>query len=275
VGNGASELLGLAAQAFLRPGEAALVIGPTYGEYRRAALLAGALVGEYWSPVAWDFVPSLDDVELLAAMQRTRVVFVCNPNNPTGVLLDRDAIDGLTSLPGRPLVVLDEAFMSLASAGWDSTPLLRRGNALIVRSMTKDHGVPGVRLGYALGSPESISAIQQVAPPWSVNAAAQAVGLVALADEEHVARGRQLVREVEAYLRRELAALGLTLRPSAANFWLVAVPDAAGLRAALLDFGIVVRDATSFGLPGHIRLGARPLDECARLVAALSRVLPA
>jgi len=233
------------------------------------------MVGEYWSPEAWGFVPSLDEVELLAAMQRTCVVFVCNPNNPTGVLLDGAAVESLADLPGRPLVVLDEAFMSLAAAGWDSTPLLAHGNILVVRSMTKDHGVPGVRLGYALGTPDAIAAIRRVAPPWSVNAAAQAVGLAALEDEEHVARGRHLVGEVESYLRRELDTLGLTLRPSAANFWLVAVPDAAALRSALLDQGILVRDAGSFGLPGHVRLGARPLDDCARLVAALSRVLPA
>jgi histidinol-phosphate aminotransferase len=274
VGNGASELLWLVAQAFLRPGEAALVLGPTYGEYRRAAVLAGAMVGEYWSPESWGFVPSLDEVELLSAMQHTTVVFACNPNNPTGVLLDRDAVESLTSLPGRPLVVLDEAFMSLAGASWDSTPLLRHGNLLVVRSMTKDHAVPGVRLGYMLGTPDAIAAIRRVAPPWSVNAAAQAVGLAVLQDEDHVVQGRRLVGEVETYLRRELATLGLTLHPSAANFWLVSVPDSAALRSALLDRGILVRDATSFGLPGHIRIGARPLDECTRLVTALSQVLP-
>ncbi len=314
VGNGASELLWLAAHCWLQPGDRALIIGPTYGEYRRAAALAGACVVEYRAPEARDFVPDLDAVAALVERERPRLTFLCNPNNPTGVYLDALVVERLARLAAPGLLLLDEAYVPFVQAPWDaarafglsvadggaSAPrqaiawpggvardlgqeaadtTVRAGappapRVLLLRSMTKDYGLAGLRLGYALGPASLIEQLQRAAQPWSVNAAAQAAGLAALADNAHLEAGRRLVREVGAYLRRELARLGLVLRPSAANFWLVRVPNAAWLRQRLLDEGIVVRDCASFGLPGYIRLGARPLDDCARLVTALGRLLP-
>ncbi len=274
VGNGASELLWLAAHAALRGGDSALTIGPTYGEYGRAARLAGAVVGEYWSPADREFAPDLDEIELLAELQRPRVVFLCNPNNPTGVYLGRDQVARLAGLADRPLLILDEAFVGFCQEPWDALELLSTNeNVLLVRSMTKDHGIPGLRLGYALGSSTLIAQMRHLAPPWSVNAAAQTAGLAALADDAHLEAGRQEVQRIAAYLRPALATFGLTLRPSAANFWLMAVPNAHTLRTALLQHGVLVRDCGSFGLPGYVRIGARPLADCQRLVAALSACL--
>jgi histidinol-phosphate/aromatic aminotransferase/cobyric acid decarboxylase-like protein len=117
-------------------------------------------------------------------------------------------------------------------------------------------------------------ALAAAQPPWSVNAAAQAAGLAALMQDEHVARGRTVAHEALAHLARGLRALGLTPLPSAANYCLVEVPDAARVAAALRARGIWVRDCTSFGLPRHVRVAARPLPECDALLAALAHVLP-
>jgi histidinol-phosphate aminotransferase len=272
-GNGASELLWLAAHLWLRPGDRALVLGPTYGEYRRAAALAGATTIEPRAEESRDFLPDLDALERLIRRERPRVAFLCNPNNPTGVYLDGAAVERLAAALGEGLLVLDEAFAGFVDDAWDATALLPRGNVLVVRSMTKDHGIPGLRLGYALGTTDRIAALRAAAPPWSVNSAAQAAGLAALEDDAHLEAGRRATREIAGYLRGALAPIGLALRPSAANFWLVRVPDATRLRAALLDEGILVRDCTSFGLPHHVRIGSRPLPDCERLVTALRHVV--
>jgi threonine-phosphate decarboxylase len=272
VGNGASELIWLAVLANLRRDDTALVVGPTYGEYARSVRLVGGRVVEYLALERDDFAPDLEAVERLAARTRPSLVFVCNPNNPTGTALDLEALERLARLPGEPLVLVDEAFVSLARGVDPSVPLLEaRANLLIVRSLTKDHAIAGLRLGYALGAPDLIARIRALAPPWSVNAAAQAAGLAALGDPRHLEAGLGLIAEVEAFLRPELGAFGLTLRPSASGFWLVRVPDAARLRQELLGERVLVRDCASFGLPRHIRIGARPLADCARLVEALAR----
>jgi histidinol-phosphate/aromatic aminotransferase/cobyric acid decarboxylase-like protein len=140
---------------------------------------------------------------------------------------------------------------------------------VLLRSMTKQYGLPGLRLGYAVASPAVIRELAAWQPTWSVSAPAQAAGLAALADHDHVAAGRQAVAEARAYLIPQLEGLGYRCLPSVASFWLVEVGDASGLRQRLLRQGILVRDCTSFGLPAHIRLAARPTPECARLIAAL------
>ena len=115
-----------------------------------------------------------------------------------------------------------------------------------------------------------VEALGRAQPPWSVNALAQAAGLAALGDDEHLAAGRRLAAEAKAYLVDGLGRLGLPCLPSRTNFWLVEIGDAAGLRRRLLPRGILVRDCASFGLPRHIRLAARPLSECERLLEALA-----
>ena len=172
------------------------------------------------------------------------------------------------------LLVLDEAYLSFIERSWDSRPLLDSGNVVLLRSMTKDHALAGLRLGYLLALPGTLARIGAFRYSWSVNAMAQAAGSAALAHQDHIARGREVVRSGKDYLHQELRKLGLKCMPSAANFLLVEVGDAAGLRARLLkDHGICVRECTSFGLPGHIRIGVRGLDDCGRLISALKKVL--
>ena len=139
--------------------------------------------------------------------------------------------------------------------------------------MTKDHALAGVRLGYLVAQPEVVEGARVLQHAWSVNAAAQAAGLAALDDDAHVDAARAVIREAKAQLCADLDALSLSPMPSAANFVLVRVGDAASVRSALLRRGIAVRDCASFGLPEHIRIAVRTTADCARLVEALREVL--
>jgi histidinol-phosphate aminotransferase len=250
LGNGSVELMWLVALACLRPGDAVTVLGPTFGEYARAARVAGATV--------------LDSVT-----ERTRLVFVCNPNNPTGTYLARAAVEGLSTYP---LLVVDEAYAPFVQQRWDSAPLLDRGNVVILRSLTKDHALPGLRLGYALASSEVAQALERVRPPWSVNAGALCAGLATLtpAAREHVDRARDVVAESRALLTDGFTARGFRVWPSEANFVLVDVGNGDAFRRSLLPRGLVVRDCASFGLPSCVRVACRVQDDCRRLVAALA-----
>jgi histidinol-phosphate aminotransferase len=268
VGNGSVELMWLLALCYLERGDRALVVGPTFGEYARPAQLMGAQIHEVAATAAARFEPDVERLCDAAARLQPRLTFLCNPNNPTGVYLGPAAVQALlAATPG--LLVLDEAYVGFVDAPWDVRPLLPDDRLVVLRSLTKDHALAGLRLGYALAAPAVVRALQGAQPPWSVNAVAQAAGLAALDDPQHVARGRALAAEAMCLLTTGLRALGFAALPSAANFLLVEVGDAAALTARLLQEGIYVRDCTSFGLPRHVRIAARPLDECERLLAAL------
>lgn len=284
-GNGSVELLWLVALAFLAPGGTAVVAGPTFGEYARAAAVAGAGVREVRAAAAAGFIPDLDRLRLAVTGTAARLLFICNPNNPTGVLLPASDLTGLArSLPGT-LVLVDEAYLPFTG----ETPGGRCGSAVgssvpnlvVLGSLTKDCAIPGLRLGYAAGDPAVIAALRAAQPTWSVNALAQAAGLAALADHDHWARSHAAVVAARSYLMDRLCGLGLAPLPTAANFILLPTgsgraagyPSGAALRRALLAHGCCVRDGASFGLPQHVRIGIRTIAECRWLVSAIEAVL--
>lgn len=282
VGNGSTELIHLLAQAYLRPAAAAggansvLLLTPTYGEYAGACALAGAealtLAAQREKGFAWDFGRAVDIIQ----SRRPALVFLCNPNNPTGVYLSRGETAALAATVAQSggLLVLDEAYVNFVGDAWDALTLLRDmgENLVILRSMTKDYGLTGLRLGYALAAPAVTAQLAARQPDWSVNSLAQAAGLVALADGDYLPWARAAVAAAKDYLTRELTALGYAVMPSAANFLLVSVGDGAALRERLRRRGLFVRDGASFGLPDCIRIGIRPWADCQRLVAALGEV---
>ncbi len=272
-GNGAAGLIWALALAWLRPGDAAFVVGPTFGEYAIASRLARAEV------VEWRYVPGTSEVpgtwKLAGAITaaRPRLVWLCNPNNPTGAYLSAAEIAAL--LPAAPdaLWVLDEAYRPFAADPWPSVPLIERGNVALLRSLTKDCALPGVRLGYLLAGPDVIARVAAAQPPWSVSAAAIACGLAALDDGGHVARTTAALRGEAIRLAGRLAGQGWPVLPSATHFMLIEVGDAAGARATLLrQHRIQVRNCASFGLPGFIRVAARLPEENERLIEAMSRI---
>lgn len=271
LGNGSAELLWLLALSVLRPGDQVAVVSPTFGEYARAARVVGATVRE----VRDDLTGRASGGLGAAIPGPARMLFLCHPNNPTGRYRSRQAVARL--LADRPdrLLVLDEAYAPFVEDRWPSEPLLAdHPNLVILRSMTKDHALPGLRLGYLLAAPEVARAVEAVRPPWSVNAGALRAGLAALqpAAERHVERARALVGQSRRRLAEGFARVGYPVHPSAANFVLVEVGDGAAFRRALLPHGLVVRDCASFGLPAHVRVACRLPEQCARLLAAVEAV---
>ncbi|MBI4318841.1 MAG: histidinol-phosphate aminotransferase family protein [Chloroflexi bacterium] len=202
-----------------------------------------------------------------------KVVFLCNPNNPTGTYLAREAVEDVVRAAEGSLVVVDEAYVNFVENAWPSEHLIRRPNVLLLRSMTKDYALTGLRIGYGLAGAQVVDALEKVRPPWNVNAFAQAAAIASLGDGEHLARSRRQVDAAKRFLADELSHLGFVVVPSRANFLLVRVGDATSFRLALLRQGLCVRDCTSFGLPEYVRLGVRTLPECRQLLATVREVL--
>lgn len=274
VGNGSTDLIHLLARARLSYRDTCLIFAPTFGEYETAANIAGADVHLYPADESQGFRWSVDAAIVAIEQVRPRMVFLCNPNNPTGVYLDYGDIERIRIAVGeRSLLVLDEAYVPFADQRWDSLPLLGKGNVALLRSMTKDHALAGARLGYLVTQPDVVSEVQQLQPAWSVNAVAQAAGIAALEDDAHVEEARKVILHSREYLYSELGSMDVPVTLSSANFVMARVEDAPAVRRALLSHGIAVRDCTSFGLPEHIRIAVRRLDECARLIEALREVL--
>lgn len=273
VGNGSVELLWLTALGYLEPGNRVLVLGPTFGEYQVVAQIAGAQMYPVLADPQRAFVPDLAAVYRALAIYQPRAVFVCNPNNPTGVFL---ASEGLRELAGAhldTLFVVDEAYLPFLAEGASSIDGGLLENMVTLRSMTKDCAIPGLRLGYAVAPEAVLEVLGAVQPPWSVSAPAQAAGLAALQEKEHLRRSLRLLDDDKAYLASALAALGVEVCPSAASFFLVKVGCGADFRQALLQEGCCVRDCASFGLPEYVRIGVRTRPECQRLVSAVAEVL--
>ena len=268
VGNGSAELLWLVALAFLAAGDVALVLAPTFGEYARAAQLAGAQLIHVRSRAANNFAVDAGLVAQKLAQHQPKLLFACHPNNPTGTLLPLEALQSWAAAHPATLFVVDEAYLPFARAA-RSAHTLAAPNILVLRSMTKAHALAGLRLGYALGPPTIIEALRQVQPPWSVNALAQVAGVAALQDAAHLQRTLAALAQHKTALVQALRARGWSPVPSATHFFLLPVADAAAQRAALLAQGVVVRDASSFGLPRHIRIATRTPAENDRLLRAL------
>ncbi len=271
VGNGSTELIHLIARAFLSPGDAAVIFAPTFGEYAAACRLGGVSPVFLPSNERREFRWNLTDAWNLISGLRPSLVFVCNPNNPTGTYLGEEEVREIAeSLDGRGLLVLDEAYRSFVDRRWRSQGLLRMGNVALLRSMTKDYALAGLRLGYMLAPEEILARVGKFQYSWSVSAAAQATGLVALDHPQHVEHGRRIVGASKKFLTGALGRMGLECLPSAANFLLIRVGEAARLRRELLTrYKVCVRDCASFGLPEHIRVGVRNIEESRKLVRAL------
>jgi len=273
IGNGSTELVWLSALAFVRPGDPVVLVGPTFGEYSRAAILMGAHLHQYTAQPEEDFRIVPARVTQFLRRWQPRLVFLCNPNNPTGTFVAPDIITHwAVAWPGT-LFIVDEAYLTFTAQAPSVLPGLRH-NVLVLGSMTKAYALAGLRLGYAIGSPDVLAALQRARPPWSVNALAQAAGIAALQDTAHLASCLQRIARAQHDLRAGLHALGLRPVPSTTHFFLVPVGHGAACRQALLRRGILVRDCASFGLPAYIRMATRRPEDNAHLLTALAEVRP-
>ena len=148
------------------------------------------------------------------------------------------------------------------------------GNVIILRSMTKAYGIPGLRLGYAVADKDIVENLRRVCPPWNVNIIAQKVGTAVLENEEYLKQSQLKIMEAKRFLTTALSRLGYEVLPSDAHYFLVKVVSARDLRNALLQHGIMVRDCASFGLPEYVRMAPRTLPECEKLITAIGSLQP-
>ncbi|GIW13188.1 MAG: aminotransferase [Tepidiforma sp.] len=267
-GNGSSELIYLVCRAFGAAGRC-LVFGPTFGEYRAAAEAAGMEVVE--APHPGGRAGAAQPGRLVREVE-PRLVFLCNPNNPTGQLCTRAEVEALreAAVEAGGRLVADEAYMPFA---WpEDEAVLPRAGLLVLRSLTKLHAVPGLRLGLLLGDAGDVAAVADQQPPWAVSAPAAAAGVAALELEEFCWESVRRIAATRAALTDGLERAGFEVRPSLANFVLVRVGDAGRFRSKLLVRGFVVRDCTSFGLPEWVRVAVPAEGELGRLIRAMEEV---
>jgi histidinol-phosphate aminotransferase len=276
VGNGSNELIELLVRTFVLEGEEVLTSAQSFVAYRLAAQAHGRTLVE--APMRDRFHYDLQAIHDRLS-PRTKVVFLANPDNPTGTwFLERDLVHFLDVVPRDVLVVLDEAYVEYVDVpGFQGALHLRKQfpNLVVLRTFSKIYGLAGLRLGYAFARPEVIAFLDRVRAPFNVNAVAQAAGVAALGDDAHVARSRALVHEERPFLEAGLRALGATVVPSQANFVLADFPGRPGMELfeALLREAVVVRPVAGYGFPTaqRVTVGTRPENE--KVLAALRKVL--
>ncbi len=273
LGNGSNDILELVTQAFLRPGDAAVYSRTRSPSIRwrrwRAAPPASRCRRASWATTWRRCVPR--------SPPATRVVFVANPNNPTGTWIEPAALEAfVASVPEDVVVVLDEAYNEYLepgqvapSAAWVG----RYPNLIVSRTFSKAYGLAALRIGYGLMHPAVAGMLNRVRQPFNVNALAQAAALAALADTAYVDESRALNREGRRVLEDGVRALGRSFVPSHANFLLVEVGDGAAVYASLLRQGVIVRPVANYGLPGHLRVTVGLPAENRRFLDALAVAL--
>ena len=273
LGNGSNDVLDLAARAFLTPGTSAAMAQHAFAVYPLATQAMGA---ECLIAPARHFGHDL--AALRAAVRAdTRLVWIANPNNPTGTFLPWNEIRAfIADLPCKALVVLDQAYddylppaLRIATESW----LAEFDNLLIVRTFSKIHGLAGLRIGYGLGAPALIDLLNRVRQPFNVNHVALAAAIAALDDHVFIADSYRLNQEGMELLVHGLKRLGLEHIPSQGNFISFAVPDAAAVNRKLLAQGVIVRPIAGYGLPQHLRVSIGLPEENARFLEALGKAL--
>ena len=279
LGNGSSDVLEFVVRVFVQPGDEVLFSEHAFAMYPIVTQAASAK-----AVVA----PARDWGHDLAAMlalitDRTRVIFVANPNNPTGTWLHEDELKAfIAAVPEHVIVVIDEAYFEYASdpalgaAGYpDASRWLDAfPNLLVTRTFSKAYGLAGLRVGYSLSHPDMANLLNRIRPPFNVNSLALAAAEAALADTAHVQRAVHLNVEEMARVTDAVTELGLDFIPSVGNFVCIDVGgDAAAVYDALLYEGVIVRPVANYGMPRHLRVTLGLADENERFLAALRKVL--
>jgi histidinol-phosphate aminotransferase len=267
-GAGADEILELLAKVLLGPGDEAVFAWPSFAMY--PVIVQGMGAQSKRVPLDGNLV---HDLPAMAAAigERTRLVFVCNPNNPTGSSVGAEEFDRFVeSLPDTVVLVIDEAYREFVrrpdfpdSLAW----LRRRPGTIVLRTFSKIFGLAGLRIGYGAADPELAGFLQRARHPFNVNRLAEVAALASLDDDEHAERARSVNREGAEYLTGELESLGVAVWPTDANFLLAQVETDTAQR--LLREGIIVRPLGGFGLPDHIRITIGLPEENERLVKTL------
>lgn len=282
LGNGSNEVLVLLAETFLAPGVEAIYDEHSFAIYRIVVQATDADPRIAASHATGREQPRGHDLAAFRALisDNTRLIFIANPNNPTGTWLTRDELYAfMKDVPGDVVVVVDEAYAEYVMRGdypdtvaWlDEFP-----NLVVLRTFSKIYGLAGLRIGYAISDPGIAELLNRVRAPFNVNSLALAAARAALGDEDFVAEARRVNQEGVNVLTSHLAGLGFDVTPSAGNFVLVDLGRPAGpTYEALLREGIIVRPVANYGLPNHLRITVGLPEQNQRLVRALQQIVAA
>ena len=274
-GNGSNEIIGLLITAFLQPGEEVVTSHPTFLMYQKLVQVQGGSnkVVELTAGMHHDLKGILG-----AVSAKTRMIFLDNPNNPTGTIIAKDNFASfMEQLPEDVIVVLDEAYVDFTAPELriDVMGYIRSGRPVAaLRTFSKAYGLSGLRLGYGIMDVEMAGYLNRVRQPFNVNSLAQAGGLAALADDEHYSMTLRKSSENIAWLRKEVAKLGCRAMETHTNFFLIDVKgDGRKLYEHMLHQGVIVRPMQAYGFPNYIRITVGRMDENQRFVETLARSL--
>jgi 5,6-dimethylbenzimidazole synthase/histidinol-phosphate aminotransferase len=270
VGNGCSELIHLIASSLIRPGAPILIVGPTFSEYSRASRLANGHVHYCLADAENDFDCPVVEMDAMLSSARFAVVWICNPNNPTGRSFHRNRLfDWLREFP-KTVFVIDEAYIEFTD---DVESLIdcEFENLIVLRSMTKAYAMAGLRLGYAVMGHALHREIRGRRAPWSVNAIAQVAGVEAIQDQQYYVDAMARLQIAKQTLMSGLAERDFRPRSSDTCFFLLPISHAVDVRNALLADGLVTRDCRSFGIQEHLRIAVHEPTNNLRLLDALSK----
>ena len=274
IGNGSDEIIKMIAEAFLNEGEEAIVAEPTFSEYDFAAKIMGGHTV---------VVPTKEFTFNLSAMaeaitEKTKLIFICNPNNPTGTIVRQSDVQAfLQRVPEHVITVFDEAYYEyVTDESYPNTlAFVQEGrNVIVLRTFSKIYGLAGLRIGYGVSTPALIDLLNRVKEPFNVNLLSQAAAQAALSDIEHLQRSRQINEKGKAYLYNEFKRLGLPFMPTHANFvWVQVRADSQQVFAKMLRRGVIVRTGDIFGAPDFLRITIGTREQNKRLIDTLCAVL--
>jgi len=271
LGNGSNEIIELLCHCFLNKNASLIAAEHAFVVYKLMATLFGASYVEVPDP---NFVHDLDGMAD-AITDETRLVFIANPNNPTGTIVGETEIDRfMERVPDHVVVVFDEAYFEFLSDAPDTLKYVREGrNVCVLRTFSKAYGLAGLRIGYGLAAPQVAGILQKARQPFNANEVAQRAALASLADVDHVKATTELNARGLAFYEAAFQALDLEYVPSVANFILVNVGDGDAVFAHMLKQGVIVRAMRGYKLPGWVRISIGTDAENDRCLEVLKSVL--
>jgi len=273
LGNGSNEIIEFLGHALLSPDAEVVVSQYCFAVYPIVTALFGA---KLVTVPARRYGHDLDAM-LAAITPKTRIIFVANPNNPTGTIVKQDALRRfIEAVPENVVIALDEAYIEFLEDKLDLVAEVASGarpNLILMRTFSKIYGLAGLRIGYGIGHPELIAALEKVRQPFNINAISQAGAMAALDDEKHVAKTQRTNRRGIRFFKRTLKTLQLEVVPSAANFILVRVGDGARVFAEMQKLGVITRPMGGYQLGEFIRISIGTPKENERCIEALKKVL--
>ena len=270
-GNGSNEIIELLCHCFLKPGAALIAAEHAFVVYKLMATLFGADYIEVPDP---EFVHDLEGMAD-AITPETRLVFIANPNNPTGTLVGQEEIDRfMDRLPDHVIAVFDEAYHEFLTDAPDTVKFVKEGrNVVVMRTFSKAQGLAALRIGFGLASAPIAALLHKARQPFNANAIAQAGALAAMADDDHVSKTVANNNEGLALFHEEFGKRNLRYVPSVANFVLVEVGDGDRVFAGMLKRGVIVRAMRGYKLPGWVRISVGTPAENRRCLEVLDEVL--